>query len=69
MKIVGIIFFCFSLVILISLEIFFSRQKIRGDKTLFHFYKKNMKKLIAKEKRMKKKCDELLSLEKKYGGR
>ena len=29
-------------------------------------YENNMKKLIAKEKRMKKKCDELLSLEKKY---
>ena len=46
MKIVGIIFFCFSMVILICLEIFFSRQKIRGDKTLFHFYKKDMEKYI-----------------------
>ena len=46
MKIFGIIFFCLSMVILISLEIFFSKQKILGDKTLFHFYKKEMEKYI-----------------------
>ena len=46
MKIFGIIFFCLSVVILIILEIFFASQKIYGDKTLFHFYKKDMEKYI-----------------------
>ena len=42
MKIFGIFFFCAALVILIGIEIFFSIQKIQGDKTLFQFYKNDM---------------------------
>jgi hypothetical protein len=48
MKIFGIIFFCLAIIILIIIEIFFSAQKIYGDKTLFQFYKKDMKKYIEK---------------------
>jgi len=42
------------------------KQSILKENSARLEYEKNMKKLIAKEKRMKKKCDELLSLEKKY---
>ena len=42
MKIFGIFFFSAALVILIGIEIFFSIQKIQGDKTLFQFYKNDM---------------------------
>lgn len=42
MKIFGIVFFCSALLILITIEIFFCTQKIKGDKTLFHFYKNEM---------------------------
>jgi len=42
------------------------KQSILKENSARLEYEKNMKKLIAKEKRMKKKCDELLSLERKY---
>ena len=42
------------------------KQSILKENSARLEYEKNMKKLLAKEKRMKKKCDELLSLEKKY---
>jgi hypothetical protein len=43
MKTIGIIFFILSLIILIGIEIFFMTQKVQGDKTLYYFYKKDMK--------------------------
>lgn len=43
MKIIGIIFFILSLIMLIGIEIFFMTQKVQGDKTLYYFYKKDMK--------------------------
>ena len=43
MKTIGIIFFILSLIILIGIEIFFITQKVQGDKTLYYFYKKDMK--------------------------
>ena len=42
------------------------KQSILKENSARLEYEKNMKKLLAKEKRMKKKCDELLSLERKY---
>ena len=46
MKIFSIFFFCLALLILIGTEIFFSCQKIGGDKTLFHFYKREMQNYV-----------------------
>ena len=43
MKTIGIIFFILSLIMLIGIEIFFMTQKVQGDKTLYYFYKKDMK--------------------------
>lgn len=48
MKIFGIIFFCLAVVLLLGIEIFFSLQKIKGDKILYHFYKKDMENYIDK---------------------
>ena len=46
MKIFAIFFFSLALTILLGIEIFFSLQKIQGDKTLYHFYKKDMQDYI-----------------------
>ena len=48
MKIFGIIFFILAVVLLIGIEIFFSFQKIKGDKILYHFYNKDMENYIDK---------------------
>ena len=47
LKISGIIFFFLSIIILLSLEIFFIKRKVQGDKPLIEFYKDDIIKYLG----------------------